>query len=237
MRLDKLLTLNQYGSRREIKRLLFSKKVTVNGVVVMQDNLAVDPTIQDIRVNGKKIDQTTDVYYMLNKPKHVVTAVNDKYKQTVIDLIRDEDYREGLYPVGRLDADTTGLLLITNNGQLGYRLLQPKYHVTKVYDVVVNGYLEDRAVAMFEKGVTFLDGTICKSAQLDIIERSTMQSRARVMISEGKYHQVKKMFLSVGVKVVQLHRVAMGSLWLDENLEIGMYRQLTKEELSGLLNG
>lgn len=236
MRLDKLLTLHQYGSRREIKRLLFSKQVTVNGDIVMQDNLSVDPTIQDIRVNGQKLHHTTDVYYMLNKPKSVVTAVHDNEKMTVIDLIKPQDYRKGLYPVGRLDADTTGLLLITNNGQLGYRLLQPKYHVSKVYDVVVNGDLDDKAVEAFDKGVVFLDGTVCKSATLDIIERSTMQSRARVTISEGKYHQVKKMFLSVGVKVIQLHRVAMGNLWLDGSLAEGEYRKLTYEELIQLID-
>lgn len=236
MRLDKLLTLHQYGSRREIKRLLFSKQVTVNGEIVMQDNLSVDPTIQDIRVNGQKLHQTTDVYYMLNKPKQVVTAVHDNEKKTVIDLIKSQDYRKGLYPVGRLDADTTGLLLITNNGQLGYRLLQPKYHVSKVYDVVVNGDLEDKAVEAFDKGIVFLDGTVCKSSRLEIIERSPVQSHARVTISEGKYHQVKKMFLSVGVKVTQLHRVAMGNLWLDENLAFGDYRKLTKEELLILLD-
>lgn len=234
MRLDKLLTLHQYGSRREIKRLLFSKQVTVNGEIVMQDNLSVDPTIQDICVNGKKLHHTTDVYYMLHKPKNVVTAVHDSKKTTVIDLIKPEDYRKGLYPVGRLDADTTGLLLITNNGQLGYRLLQPKYHVSKVYDVVVNGYLDDKAVEVFEKGVTFLDGTVCKSAKLDIIEQSTIQSRARVVISEGKYHQIKKMFLSIGVKVIQLHRVAMGPLWLDDRLRVGEYRKLTPEEVRKL---
>lgn len=235
MRLDKLLTLHQYGSRRAIKRLLFSKQVTINGEIVMQDNLSVDPTIQDVRVNGKQLHQTTDVYYMLHKPKNVVTAVHDSKKTTVIDLIKPEDYRKGLYPVGRLDADTTGLLLITNNGQLGYRLLQPKYHVSKVYDVVVNGYLDDTAVEMFEKGVVFLDGTVCKSATLEIVERSTMQSCARVVISEGKYHQIKKMFLSVGVKVIQLHRVAMGPLWLDDRLRVGEYRKLTPEEVRKLL--
>lgn len=236
MRLDKLLTLHNYGSRKEIKRLLYAKKVTVDGRIVMQDNLSVDPTIQDVCVNGEKLHQTTDVYYMLNKPKNVVSAVHDNDKTTVIDLIKPEDRRLGLYPVGRLDADTTGLLLITNNGQLGYRLLQPKYHVTKVYEVVVNGDLDDKAVEAFRNGIVFLDGTVCKSATLDIIEHSTIESRARVTIAEGKYHQVKKMFLSVGVKVIQLHRVAMGTLWLDENLNAGEYRELTKDELGAVLS-
>ncbi|QTU83616.1 16S rRNA pseudouridine(516) synthase [Carnobacteriaceae bacterium zg-C25] len=234
MRLDKLLMKHGFGSKRDIKRLLFSKQVSVDGHVVMQENLTVDTTIQRVVVNGKILPNNSDVYYMLNKPKNVVTAVKDDKKQTVIDLIDEKDRCDGLHPVGRLDADTTGLVLLTTNGRLGYRLIQEKYDVSKVYAVTVNGFLDESAVEVFEKGVVFHDGTRCKSAKLEILSSSETASYAKVEIHEGKYHQVKKMFLCVGVKVIELQRLTLGPLVLDETLKEGEYRRLKGDELEKL---
>lgn len=234
MRLDKLLMEQGFGSRRTIKRLLFSKQVTVDGQITMQENLNVDPTFQCIQVNGKAILNGNDVYYLMHKPKGVVCAVRDVKAKTVLDLITETDKVDGLYPVGRLDGNTTGLLLITNNGRLGYRLLHPKFHVAKTYEVVVNGWIDDRTIERFYNGIIFPDGVVCKSAKLSILEQSEKQSRARVTISEGKYHQIKKMFLCVGVKVMALKRVAFGPLQLDAKLLPGQYRPLTVDELKQL---
>lgn len=234
MRLDKLLTVHGFGSKRTIKKLLFSKQVQVNDRIVMQENLNVDPQFQMITVSGKPLTTTTNVYYMLNKPAGVVCAVTDIKNKTVIDLLQPLDYKSDIYPVGRLDADTTGLLLLTNNGQLGYQLLHPKFHVSKMYEVIVNGPLDQNAIESFKNGVIFLDGTTCQPADLIIVKSTLTQSKAFVTICEGKFHQVKKMFLSVGVKVTALKRVRFGPLLLDESLNEGDYRALSIEELEKL---
>lgn len=230
MRLDQLLKAHQYGSRNAIKKLLKSRQVKVNGVVTTQANRIVDANVQDIRVSGQKLEDSSLVYYLLNKPQGVVTACSDANYPTVLDLISKKDYRVGLYPVGRLDRDTEGLVLMTNNGPLGYRLLHPKHHVRKTYEVVVNGFLGDDAVTLFEQGVRFLDGTQCQPALLDILHASANASQARVTLSEGKFHQVKKMFLAYGVKVISLKRTQFGQLTLSD-LALGTYRPLHKAEL------
>lgn len=234
MRLDKLLSENGYGSKRQVKRLLFSKQVCVDGQIVMIENLTVDPTIQTITVCGKKVIAQPNVYYMLNKPQGVISAVKDTKKKTVVDLLHPSDYKDTIFPVGRLDADTTGLLLLTNNGRLAYHMLHPKFHVEKQYDVIVNGELNQHAVEKFQQGITFLDGTTCQSAKLTILKQASHHSRAVVTIKEGKFHQIKKMFLSVGVKVIGLKRISFGPLHLDETLQLGEYRPLNSDELKQL---
>ena len=159
-----------------------------------------------------------------------MSARRDKEHQTVIDLIKPEDQREGLYPVGRLDRDTEGLVLITNNGPLGFAMLHPRYHVAKTYYVEVNDILGPDAPAFFESGVVFEDGTICQSAQLEILSSASDKSCARITISEGKFHQVKKMFLAYGVKVTYLKRISFGEFKLDEGMAVGSYRALTEAE-------
>lgn len=230
MRLDQLLKANQCGSRNAIKKLLKSRQVRVNGVVTTQANLIVDANVQEIRVSGKKLEDNSLVYYLLNKPQGVVTACSDANHPTVLDLISTEDFRPGLYPVGRLDRDTEGLVLMTNNGPLGYRLLHPKHHVLKTYEVVVNGFLGDDAIDFFEQGVRFLDGTQCQPALIEIFHASENASHAKVTLSEGKFHQVKKMFLAYGVKVISLKRTQFGPLNLSD-LALGTYRPLHKAEL------
>ena len=207
MRLDKLLGQSGYGSRNQVKKLIRSRQVYVDGVLADRDNLNVDASLQTIMVSGKELEHAPEVYYLMNKPSGVVSARKDKEHQTVIDLIRPEDQREGLYPVGRLDRDTEGLVLITNNGPLGFAMLHPRYHVAKTYYVEVNDILGPDAPAFFESGVVFEDGTVCQSAQL-----------------------VKKMFLAYGVKVTYLKRISFGEFKLDEGMAVGSYRTLTEAE-------
>lgn len=230
MRLDKLLTKAGIGSRNDIKKLLKSHQVRVDGVVVTAANLNVDTNLQQITASGRTIDHSSEVYYVMNKPAGVVSARTDREHQTVIDLISEDDYREGLYPVGRLDRDTEGLVIITNNGPLGFRMLHPKHHVNKTYYVEVNDRLDSDAPAFFENGIAFLDGTTCKPARLDIISSSSEKSCAFITISEGKFHQVKKMFLAYGVKVTYLKRISFGSFQLEKELPAGSYRTLTPKE-------
>lgn len=233
MRLDKLLGEAGFGSRNQIKKLLKSQQVRLDGQVVREPQLNVDPSLQEILVSGKKLSLSTEHYYLLNKPAGVVSAVKDREHQTVIDLIAAEDQVEGLYPIGRLDRDTEGLVLITNNGPLGFRLLHPRHHVDKTYYVEVNDHLHADAPAFFEKGVRFLDGKVCKPAKLDVISSSAEMSSAYITISEGKFHQVKKMFLAYGGKVTYLKRVSFGPFELG-NLARGQYRQLTAQEKTAL---
>ncbi|ALS02878.1 16S rRNA pseudouridine(516) synthase [Enterococcus silesiacus] len=235
MRLDKLLEQEKIGSRRKVKALIRSKQVTVDGQIIMSESLNVDAALQDIFVGDKKIQQTTHVYYMLNKPNGVVTAVKDAQHQTVIDLISVNDQRVGLYPVGRLDRDTEGLLLLTDNGQLGYQLLLPHKKVSKRYEVIVNEPLTLLDCKAFSEGIVFLDGKKCKPAELVILSSEKNQSRAYLDITEGKFHQVKKMFLAVGKKVMYLKRLSMGPIQLDPTLSLGAYRPLNQAELQALL--
>ena len=171
---------------------------------------------------------------MLHKPAGVVTANKDKELPTVMDLLPLDIQSNKLYAVGRLDRDTTGLLLLTDNGPLGFQLLHPQYHVDKTYRVEVNGLLTPDHIQAFQKGIVFLDGTICKPARLEILSASPSFSQASITISEGKFHQVKKMFLSVGVKVTSLKRTHFGPWSLDENLKEGDFRPLNSEELTSI---
>ncbi|MGK0551097.1 16S rRNA pseudouridine(516) synthase [Enterococcus faecalis] len=235
MRLDKLLTSLHFGSRNTIKRLLHSKQVTVDGVIITKAGQNVDAMLQDIRVNGRKLCHQTHLYYMMNKPAGVISAVTDKRLPTVMDLLESTDYRKGLYPVGRLDRDTQGLLLLTDNGQLGYQLLRPNKHVTKRYEVKVNGLVTAEDCAAFQAGIIFHGGIQCQPAQLEVLAAASSESHVILELREGKFHQVKKMFLAVGKKVTFLKRIQMGPLILDPALASGGYRALNDEELRQLL--
>ncbi|WP_170242120.1 pseudouridine synthase [Streptococcus suis] len=234
MRLDKCLERARIGSRKQVKKLLKAQQIRIDGQVASSLRQIVDPDLQDIRVEGQKVQLEGSRYYLLHKPAGVVSAVTDKNHQTVIDLIQPEDRVDGLYPVGRLDRDTEGLLLITNNGPLGFRMLHPKHHVDKVYYVEVNGPLAPDAPAFFAQGVTFLDGTRCQPCQLTVDFSSLEHSRATIQLSEGKFHQVKKMFLAYGVKVTYLRRISFGGFALGD-LPLGQYRTLTQTEIQHLL--
>ena len=234
MRLDKYLAEMGIGTRQEVKKQIRQGKVTVNGTVVKAADMKIDENGDEVAVGGRMISYVSYEYYMLNKPAGVISATEDRKDTTVIDLIRDKK-RKDLFPVGRLDKDTEGLLLITNDGDLAHRLLAPKKHVDKVYYAKIDGTVTEEDVKMFAEGIDI--GTdeeeLTRPAKLEII-KSGEESEIRLTIHEGKFHQVKRMFLSVGKEVTYLKRERMGTLCLDENLKPGEYRLLTEEEIENV---
>lgn len=234
MRLDKLIETSCYTSRKKTKELLKTKQVLVDGKPEMNGSRNVDSQLHEIKIVGQENLQTHHFYYLLNKPAGYVTALKDKDHLTVLDLLDEEDRSSKLYPVGRLDRDTEGLTFLTDNGQLGYAMMQAKYKVEKVYEAVVNAIVTQEDILAFASGIMFDDGTICRPAKLEILSAFPVESRVRLTINEGKFHQVKKMFLACGKKVTYLKRIQLGPLKLDENLALGKYRPLTIEELEQL---
>ena len=230
MRLDNLLAQEKI-SRKAMKQALFKKEILVDGLPATSFAQNVDTGLQKLVFQDKNIHGYEHTYLMLHKPGGVVTASKDKKLPTVMDLLPQHLQSDQLYAIGRLDRDTTGLLILTDNGPLGFQLLHPQYHVDKTYQVEVNGPLTPNHIQMFKDGIVFLDGTVCKPAQLEILASSPSHSKATITISEGKFHQVKKMFLSVGVKVIALKRVQFGDFTLDSDLAEGQYRPLNQEEL------
>lgn len=230
MRLDKLLANTGYGSRKEVKQLLKQKGVTVDGEIVKDPAMHVDPNQQEIYVFGEKVEYKEFIYIMLNKPPGVISATEDYKDRTVIDLL-DPIYRQFKpFPVGRLDKDTVGLLLLTNDGQLAHNILSPKKHVPKTYYAKIDGMVTEEDVLVFSKGVLLDDGYVTLPSDLKIIH-SDETSEIELTITEGKFHQVKRMFEAVGKKVTFLKRLSMGNLVLDPQLKYGEYRELTIEEL------
>lgn len=233
MRIDKFLSNMGFGSRKDVKVLLKSKSVEVNGEVVRDAKQHVDEVADLITVAGEKVEYVEFIYLMMNKPPGVISATEDKYDQTVIDLLGDDERHFEPFPVGRLDKDTEGLLLITNDGKLAHELLSPKKHVAKTYYARIDGVVTEEDGDAFRNGVMLDDGYQTKEAFLKILKRGA-ESEIELTITEGKFHQVKRMFESVGKTVVYLKRLSMGSLELDPDLELGEYRYLTEEELIGL---
>lgn len=230
MRLDRLLAQEKV-SRKAMKQALLKKEILVDNCPASSLAQNVDTGLQKLVFQGRQIQGYEHNYLMLHKPNGVVTASKDKKLPTVMDLLPPDIQSDQLYAVGRLDRDTTGLLLLTDNGPLGFQLLHPQYHVDKSYQVVVNGPLTSDHIQKFKDGIVFLDGTTCKPAQLEILDAGSTESQATITISEGKFHQVKKMFLSVGVKVTALKRVQFGDFTLDPDLAEGQFRPLNPEEL------
>ena len=233
MRLDKFLALAKI-SRKEMKQKLRLRQIVIDGQAARSLSQNVDSGLQFISLAGKPLNHLAHHYFLMNKPAGAVTANSDSDKMTVLDLIAPEDFNDQLYAIGRLDRDTRGLLLITDNGPLGFQLLHPQYHIAKTYYVEVNGPLDQEATIAFQQGIVFLDGSRCKPAQLQIHTTGFEHSTASVTISEGKFHQVKRMMKSLGTTVTYLKRLSIGSLKLDENLKLGDYRYLTEEELNKL---
>ena len=235
MRLDRLLAQEKI-SRKAMKQALLKKEILVNDCPALSLAQNVDTGLQKLVFQGRQIQGYEHNYLMLHKPNGVVTASKDKKLPTVMDLVPKNIQSDQLYAIGRLDRDTTGLLLLTDNGPLGFQLLHPQYHVDKTYQVKVNGLLTPDHIQKFKDGIVFLDGTLCKPAKLEILSASPTESHASITISEGKLHQVKKMFLSVGVKVTSLKRVQFGDFTLDPELAEGQYRPLNPEELEIIKN-
>lgn len=232
-RLDKFLADMQIGTRSEVKQLLKKGLVTVNGETVKKPETKIDPAADQIFYDGKLLTLETEVYYMLNKPAGVVSATEDRREKTVLDLFSSEDRRKDLFPVGRLDKDTVGLLLITNDGALSHRLLSPRHHVDKTYRVRVEGMLTEETIQAFADGLDIGDEKKTLPARLELLS----ETEALVTIQEGRFHQVKRMFHACGSEVIYLKRLSMGTLVLDETLPEGSYRRLTDTELSALLTG
>ena len=235
MRLDKYLADMGEGTRQEVKKYIRRGSVTVNGEQVRSPERKVDERDQ-VCLDGREVSYAAEEYFMLNKPAGVVSATEDKRDRTVLDLIQYKK-RKDLFPVGRLDKDTEGLLLITNDGALSHRLLSPRHHVDKTYYVEVQGYVTEETRAAFQRGVnigTEEESLVTMPARLEILEAGQSLSRVRLTIREGKFHQVKRMFLSQGMEVSYLKRESMGSLRLDDSLAPGEYRPLTEHEIKRL---
>ncbi len=232
MRLDKLLAHLNCGSRKEVQAMIRAGRVCVDGAAETDPAAKVDPDAVLIALDGQVQRYRAQRYYMLNKPAGVITASRDERHSTVLDLFPEEE-RRGLFAVGRLDKDTEGLLIVTDDGALSHALMSPARHVAKVYEAVIEGELARDAAERFRQGLTLRDGTVCLPARLDILPGDG-ETRVRVTLREGKYHQVKRMVAAVGATVVRLRRVKLGGLVLDPALPAGAFRELTEQELEQL---
>lgn len=230
LRIDKILSNIGYGSRAEIKKYCKQGMISVNGKNINNPGIQVDPENDKILFNGEEVNYREFVYIMLNKPDGYISATFDKHDPIVLDLIDSSYYVFEPFPVGRLDKDTEGLLVLTNDGQLAHRILSPKKHVPKTYYAKIEGIVTEEDIVAFSKGVMLDDGYETMPSQLKILKSDEI-SEIELTIHEGKFHQVKRMFESVGKKVVYLKRLSMGKLVLDKNLELGEYRELTEEEI------
>ncbi len=229
MRLDKLLSFCGFGSRNEVRKLMRQGLVTVDGAEVRDQATQVNPETQHVEVNGEAVRYREHIYIMLYKPEGVISATDDRWHDTVLDLLEGAYAERELFPAGRLDRDTTGLMLLTDDGVLAHDLLSPKKHVEKIYEAELDNAADSADVDAFAAGIDLGDFT-SKPARLTILDGN----RAEVALTEGKFHQVKRMFEARGKTVVKLHRKSMGPLVLDESLQPGDWRELTEEEVKAL---
>lgn len=225
-RLDKVIS-NQTGySRKEVKDLVRQKRISVNGEIILKSDIKVSPEQDKITVDGTNIEVKKYVYLMLNKPQGYISATEDKSIETVLELVPQEYLHRDLFPAGRLDRDTTGLMIITDDGEFAHNILSPKKHIKKTYNVTIDVPMTNEMVAGFKNGVSLIDGE-CKSASLEITGPKT----GIVTLIEGRYHQIKRMFGCFNAKVVELQRIGMGNFFLPEDLKLGECREFTEEEL------
>lgn len=240
LRLDRVLADCGVSSRKDIKSLIRKGRVTVNGAAVTDPGYKILPDSQSVAVDGVTIKWSKRIVYVINKPAGVITATEDKKLPTVMDLLPENIRRMGLFPVGRLDRDVEGLLLLTNDGTLAHDLLAPKKHVDKLYEAILDKATISGAEHLFKEGLVLEDGTKCRPAKLELMPFAEQDGNpritARLTIHEGKYHQVKRMFLAVGSRVMYLRRLRMGPVSLDESLTPGSYRLLTEAEVESLIN-
>lgn len=232
IRLDKYLADMGKGTRSEVKKAISKGLVRVNNVIVKKPETKLDTDSDHVLFDGVLVGYAQHEYYMLNKPAGVISATEDKREKTVIDLIIEKK-RKDLFPVGRLDRDTEGLLLISNDGELAHRLLSPSKHVDKVYYAKIDGEVTIEDVEAFQQGFDIGEEKLTRPAKLRVLKSGT-QSEIELTICEGKFHQVKRMFQAVGKEVVYLKRLQMGTLILDESLKPGEYRELTEQEIADL---
>lgn len=233
LRLDKLLADQGLASRKELKEIIRSGRVLVDGKPVTRPESKLDPELCRVELDGVPLRLQKNHYYMMDKPAGVVTATEDKRQGTVLDLVSEEMRRMGLFPVGRLDKDTSGLLLLTDDGDFAHRVISPKSCVEKLYYAVVDGEPDAEDAAAFSRGIVLADGTECLPAKLEPLG----QNACLVTVMEGKYHQVKRMLAARGKPVRQLRRLAIGGLTLDEGSQPGAVRMLDEEDLCRLFSG
>ena len=235
MRLDKFLVENGLGSRSQVKEVLKKGLVLVNGRAEKSPKTQINETADEVVVSGQKLTYEKFVYYLLNKPKGYISATEDERHKTVLDLLDETARQKEVFPVGRLDIDTHGLLLLTNNGKLAHAMLSPKKHVEKIYRAKVAGLMNQSDVERFARGIELTDFT-CHPAQLKIVELDEEKeiSLVEITLAEGKFHQVKRMVAACGKEVTDLQRLSMGPLQLDPELALGEWRRLTEEEMKSL---
>lgn len=226
IRLDKLLSDRGLATRRELKKLIKTGRITVNGIVETLPERKVAPEADIVKLDGVIVPFDFFRYFILNKPAGVLSVTEDRKQQTVLDLLPSELRRLGLFPVGRLDKDTTGLLILTNDGEYAHRLISPASEIVKKYAAVTDGIADALDAEEFSKGIVLRDGTRCLPAKLEI----TGTGNCYVSVMEGKYHQVKRMLASVGKPVLALHRLSVGALALPDDLRSGEFRELSQKE-------
>lgn len=225
-RIDKIIAAQTEYSRKDVKKLILQKRIKVNNELIFKSEEKVDENNDLISIDGQIINVKEFVYLILNKPKGYISATEDKTQQTVLDLIDEKYMHRQLFPAGRLDKDTTGMMIITDDGQFAHNILAPKKHISKTYEVEIDIPVTQEMKKGFETGVELNDG-ICKTANLEI----TGEYTAIVILTEGRYHQIKRMFGCFGAKVVNLNRIAMGGLKLPNDLNLGESRELSKQEI------
>lgn len=233
-RLDKMIASQGTMTRSEAGRAIRAGRVTVDGVVCREAAKKYDPTAHTVAVDGRPLGYAEYVYWMLNKPAGILCVSRDPKVPTVVDLLPPDSRRKGLFPAGRLDKDTHGLVLITDDGDFAHRILSPRHHIPKTYLARLDKPLTEEGAAVFRAGPTLADGTRCQPAHLTVTEPGD-NPLVEVVIYEGKYHQIKRMFAAVGCQVIWLKRIKMGGLCLDENLAEGECRPLTPAEKEGIL--
>ena len=232
MRIDKLISQSGFGSRKEAKAILKAGIVSVDGEAVKNPQTRIDPENSVIYVGDTLIEYEKYVYLMMNKPDGVISASYDEEDKTVIDLLDEKHQWFDLFPVGRLDKDTTGLIVLSNDGGFAHRALSPKKHVEKVYHAEISAEINERHIISFANGITLDDGYRCLPAKLTVLDGNI----AEIIISEGKFHQIKRMFEAIGLSVLSLKRVAFADILLDENLAAGEYRRLNENEMQIIFN-
>ncbi len=228
-RIDKVISSQSNFSRKEVRKMILKKRVTVDGEIVDKYDTKIDQSRVVIAIDGKDIDLKKNIYLILNKPKGYISATEDKSQRTVLELVPEEFKERELFPAGRLDKDTTGLMLITNDGVMAHNILSPRKHIKKIYEVTIDIDMTDEMVDGFKNGIRLNDAE-CKSAELKITRKNT----GIVIIKEGRYHQIKRMFGCYGAKVLELNRIGMGNLNLPKELKLGECRELTENELERL---
>lgn len=234
-RLDKILASQGASSRKEVKEMIKKGRVAVNGTAVLDPAVKISEA-DSVTLDGAELVLKKHIYLMLNKPQGVVSASDSKNDKTVIDLVPDKFYRSGLFPAGRLDKDTVGFVLITDDGDFAHKILSPKNHVVKTYEARLERKLTDSQKDLIQNGIVLSDGTTCKESRVEILEDGD-KPLVQIQICEGKYHQIKRMFAAAGNKVVYLKRTKIGDLTLDGALSQGQCREITPEELEKIKSG